>query len=125
MATNAGTVLVIAARQPDFAELLEDAGFVVDLRTRPVDRLDAEHFDVAVVFRGRVIGRNQAAALARRGIPVIEVLTVEPPIRSTAGWIRLSNRVIKSDLAQIVQAVADWSRGRDAGRLARVGSEAS
>jgi hypothetical protein len=124
MATNAGTVLVIAARQPDFAELLEEAGFDVDLRTRPLDQLDREDFDVAVVFRGRLIGRNQAAALAGRGIPVIEVLTVEPPSRSTAGWIRLSNRVTKSDLAQIVHAVAEWSRARTAVPLARVGSRA-
>ncbi len=125
MATNAGTVLVIAARQPDFAELLEDAGFDVDLRTRPVDRLDAEHFDVAVVFRGRVIGRNQAAALVRRGIPVIEVLTVEPPGRSTAGWIRLSNRVTKSDLAQVVQAMASWSRAGNAAPFAPVRAKVS
>ncbi len=110
MATNGGSVLVIAARQPDFAELLADAGFDVDLRTRPLDHVDGIDADVAVVFRGRLIGRNQAAALADRGIPVIEILTVEPPSRSTAEWIRLSNRVTKPDLVQIVHAVADRAR---------------
>ena len=125
MGTNAGTVLVIAARQPDFAGLLEEAGFEVDLRTRPVDEVDGERFDVAVVFRGRLIGRNQAAALAAHGIPVIEVLTVEPPGRSTAGWIRLSNRVTKSDLAQVVQAVAAWSRAGTPVPFAPVGAKAS
>lgn len=114
MATNTATVLVIAARQPDFALLLEEAGFDVDLRTRPLDVFETTDADVAVVFRGRLIGRNQAPALAEHGIPVVEVLTVEPPSRSTGTWIRLSNRITKSDLAQVVQAVADWSRTRSA-----------
>ena len=112
MATNGRRALVIAARQPDFAALLEEAGFDVELRTRPLDDFEAADADVAVVFRGRLIGRNQAAALSARGVPVIEVLTVDPPSRSTAGWIRLSNRVTKSDLVQIVQAAWDWSRDR-------------
>ncbi len=100
--------LVLAARQPDFAGLLEDAGFDVELRTRPLDGepLDA---DVAVVFRGRLIGRNQAATLAAGGIPVVEVLTGPPTGPSRAGWIRLSNRIAKPDLVQIVHALADRS----------------
>ncbi len=36
MALDSGKVLVMAARQPDFAELLEKAGFEVELRTRPL-----------------------------------------------------------------------------------------
>jgi len=103
----------MAARQGDFAALLEEAGFNVDVRTRPIDDFDAPEADVAVIFRGRMIGRSQAAALTARGIPVVEVLTVEPPSRSTGEWIRLSNRITKSDLLQVVQAVADWSRERN------------
>ena len=30
-------VLLLAARQPELAELLEDAGYEVELRTRPLD----------------------------------------------------------------------------------------
>ena len=107
-------VLVIAARQPDFADLLVDAGFDVELRTRPLEDFDDADVDLAVVFRGRLIGRSQACELTERGIPVIEVLTVEPPSRSTAGWIRLSNRITKADLVQVVQAAADWARTRHA-----------
>ncbi len=103
-------VLLLAARQPALVTLLEEAGFEVDGRTRPLDAADGVAADVAVVFRGRLIGRTQAARLAERGIPVIEVLTVDPPSPSTAGWIRLSNRIPKPDLVQIVRAVADWSR---------------
>ena len=109
MATNAHTVLLIAARQPDLAALLEEAGFEVDLRTRPLDEDEAPGADVAVVFRGRMIGRNQAAALVQRGIPVVEVLTLEPTSSSTARWIRLSNRITKADLVQVVRALAAWS----------------
>ena len=112
VATNGQTVLVLAARQPEFAALLREAGFDVDMRTRPLGDFDAADADVAVVFRGRLIGRAQAAELASRGMPVVEVLTVEPPSASTGGWIRLSNRVGKSDLVQIVQAVSDWARER-------------
>jgi hypothetical protein len=113
-----GKVLVIAARQPDFASILEDDGFEVELRTRPLeDGVDVEA-DVAVVFRGRLIGRSQAARLSDHGIPVVEVMTVEPPGTSNASWIRLSNRVTKSDLAQIVHALADWKRARAGGQLA-------
>jgi hypothetical protein len=101
--------LVIAARQPEFGALLEEAGFEVELRSRPLDghALDA---DVAVVFRGRLIGRAQAARLADAGIPVVEVLTSPPTSPSTKGWIRLSNRVGKPDLVQIVHALADGAR---------------
>jgi len=106
---NRGRVLVLAARQPAFTELLEEAGFDVDVRTRPVDRSAEVSADLAVIFRGRLIGRNQAAALTSRGIPVVEVLTVEPPGSSSADWVRLSNRIAKSDLVQVVQALADWS----------------
>jgi len=107
MEGNGRKVLVIAARQPDFAALLEEGGFEVDLRTRPLDDLDEADASLAVVFRGRLIGRSQAPALVERGIPVVEVLTVEPPGLSSANWIRLSNRIAKSDLAQVVHAVAD------------------
>ncbi len=112
MATNGRKVLVIAARQPEFAALLEEDGFEVELRTRPLDDVDDAAADVVVVFRGRLIGRGQAPALAARGIPVVEVLTVEPPGTSSASWVRLSNRIGKSDLAQVVHAVADWARSR-------------
>ncbi len=100
-------VLVVAARQGDFAALLADDGFEVEVRTRPLDDFDGTDADVAVVFRGRLIGRQQASSFAEHGVPVIEVLTVEPPGTSTAGWIRLSNRIPKTDLIQIVHAVAD------------------
>lgn len=107
MASNGRRVLLVASRQPDFADLLEGAGFRVEVRTRPLDDFDAVDHDVAVVFRGRLIGRQQAAELAERGVPVVEVLTVEPPSSSTANWVRLSNRISKSDLVQVVQATAD------------------
>jgi len=113
VALDSGKVLVMAARQPDFAELLERAGFEVELRTRPLADPDEAKADVAVIFRGRLIGRSQAPTLVKRGIPVVEVLTVEPPSTSTADWIRLSNRVAKADLAQVVHALAAWSRQRD------------
>jgi hypothetical protein len=108
--------LVIAARQPEFSSLLEDAGFDVDVRTRPLDGSDVDA-DVGVVFRGRLIGRNQAATLASQGIPVVEVLTVPPTTPSTARWIRISNRIAKPDLVQIVLALAD-SVGRSPARSA-------
>jgi hypothetical protein len=116
---NGAKVLVIAARQSDFAALLEDDGFEVDVRTRPLADFDEPDADVAVVFRGRLIGRTQASELAERGIPVVEVLTVEPPGRSSARWVRLSNRIAKSDLAQVVHAIADGARRR---REMRVGA---
>ena len=105
-------VLVLAARQPGFSELLGHAGFEAEMRTKPLSRSEQVAADVAVVFRGRLIGRNQAPALVERGIPVIEVLTAEPQSASTAEWIRLSNRITKPDLAQIVQAVADRTQTR-------------
>jgi hypothetical protein len=106
---NGARVLILAARQPTFSSLLEEAGFDVDVRTRPLQGGSEVDADVAVVFRGRLIGRNQASILCGRNIPVVEVMTVEPPGASTAGWIRLSNRISKSDLVQVVRAVADWS----------------
>jgi hypothetical protein len=114
MGGSSPKVLVVAARQPDFAELLEKDGFEVELRTRPIDQTGDTDADVAVVFRGRLIGRSQAPALVERGIAVVEVMTVEPPSVSTADWIRLSNRVAKADLAQVVHAMAAWSRARPA-----------
>src|SRR5436309_1865130 len=69
--------LVIAARQPDFSTLLEEAGFEVELRTRPLDG-HSVRADVAIVFRGRLIGRAQATKLAEAGIPVVEILTSPP-----------------------------------------------
>ena len=106
------TVLLIAARQPDLTDLLRDVGFEVEVRTRPLAprELAEVDVDVAIVFRGRLIGRGQAAALAERGVAVVEVLTVEPPGASRAGWLRVSNRISKSDLVQVVQAVAGWAR---------------
>ena len=82
------------------------------MRTRPFvdDEAGAIAADLAVVFRGRLIGRTQASLLADRDVPVIEVLTVEPPGSSSAGWIRVSNRMTKPDLVQLVHAAADWSR---------------
>jgi hypothetical protein len=104
---NGGRVLLLAARQPELQRQLEEAGFEVDARTRPLERDDDISADVAVVFRGRLIGRNQAHALADHGIPVVEVFTTEPQSTSTTGWIRVSNRIAKSDLVQIVHALAD------------------
>ena len=103
----------MAARQPAFTALLEQSGFDVDVRTRPVDGAPDGQPDVAVVFRGRLIGRAQAARLADHGVAVVEILTVDPPGRSSARWIRLSNRIGKSDLVQVVHAVADAANGRD------------
>ena len=105
-------VLVLAARQPGFCELLEHAGFDVEMRTRPLSGSEQVAAEVVVVFRGRLIGRNQAPALVERAVPVIEVLTAEPQSASTADWIRLSNRISKPDLAQVVRAVADWTHTR-------------
>ena len=98
--------LVIAARQPEFSRLLEEAGFDVEVRTRPLDGR-AVRADVAVVFRGRLIGRTQASRLAEAGIPVVEVLTSPPTTPSTGRWVRLSNRIAKPDLVQVVHALAD------------------
>jgi hypothetical protein len=98
--------LVLAARQPEFSRLLEEAGFEVELRTRPLDGASVRA-DVAVVFRGRLIGRAQAAKLAEAGIPVVEVLTSPPTSPSTRTWVRLSNRIAKPDLVQVVYALAD------------------
>lgn len=109
MGAKGSRVLVLAARQPEFVSLLEDAGYAVEARSRPLDGTDVEA-DVAVVFRGRLIGRAQAPSLCERGIPVIEVLTVEPPSASTADWVRVSNRIPKSDLVQLVHALADSVR---------------
>jgi hypothetical protein len=111
MGTRGQRILVLAARQPEFVSLLELAGYEVDARTRPLGDEEIEA-DVAVVFRGRLLGRNQAALLERRGVPVIEVMTVEPPSVSTDSWLRLSNRIPKHDLVQVVHAVAAWSRSR-------------
>jgi hypothetical protein len=100
-------LLLLAARQPDLRGLLEEAGFAVEAERQPPPGFP--EVDVAVVFRGRLIGRNQAAKLHDRGIPVVEVMTSEPTTPSTAGWLRLSNRISKPDLVQVVRAVADWS----------------
>jgi len=98
--------LVIAARQPEFSSLLEEAGFEVELRTRPLDG-ESVKADVAVVFRGRLIGRGQAAQLDEHGIPVVEVLTSQPTSPSTRNWVKVSNRIAKPDLVQVVYALAD------------------
>ena len=103
--------LVLAARQPEFTSLLEAAGYEVEVRTRPLTQDGPLQADVAVVFRGRLIGRNQAATLAQHGIPVVEVLTATPTTPSTARWVKVSNRMAKSDLVQIVHALADARTG--------------
>jgi hypothetical protein len=107
--------LVVAARQPDFSSLLEAAGYDVVVQTKPHDGNPVDA-DVAVVFRGRLIGRNQAAALAAAGVPVVEVFTATPTARSSGSWIRVSNRVTKSDLVQIVHALADGGARPEARR---------
>jgi hypothetical protein len=99
-------VFLLAARQPELEGLLQDAGFEVDSRRRPLED-GVPEADVAVVFRGRLLGRNQAKLIHREGIPVIEVLTSEPTTPSSRAWLRLSNRVPKSDLVQIIRSVAD------------------
>lgn len=99
-------ILLLAARQPEVSALLEDAGFEVDTRRGPLGG-DIPDADVAVVFRGRLIGRNQAAILNSKGVRVIEVLTSEPTSPSTHDWLRLSHRIPKSDLVQIIRSVAD------------------
>jgi hypothetical protein len=106
---NGRRVLVLAARQPVLVSELESAGFQVDSRTRPLGSGEAVAADLAIVCRGRLIGRNQAHLLAKRGVPVIEVHTAEPQTPSTAEWIRVSNRMPKPDLVQVVRAVADWT----------------
>src|SRR5947207_3555242 len=85
-------ILLLAARQPELAELLEDAGYEVELRNRPLDG-EVLDVDVAVVFRGRLIGRTQAAHLCESGVPVVEILTGPPTSASKADWIRLSSRI--------------------------------
>ena len=103
-------VLLLAARQPDLRGLLEEAGFTVEAERQPPKD---EH--PGCRSRGRLPrtadrpqpGRNAA----RHGIPVVEVLTSEPTTPSTAGWLRLSSRISKPDLVQVVRAVADWARG--------------
>ncbi len=112
MAALRSNVLVIAARQAALVSLLEEAGLTVEARTRPVDGREEVSADVAVVFRGRLIGRGQAQRLVERGIPVVEVMTVDPPGASTAEWIRLSNRMSKTDLVQVVRAALDWAESR-------------
>ena len=99
-------ILLLAARQPELAELLEDAGYEVELRNRPLDG-EVLDWDVAVVFRGRLIGRAQAAQLSEAGVPVVEILTGPPTSSSKAAWIRLSSRIAKPDLVQIVHSLAD------------------
>lgn len=106
-------VLLLAARQPDLRALLEEAGFRVDAQRKP-PKEGLPDADLAVVFRGRLIGRSQAATLHERGTPVVEVLTSEPTTPSTAGWLRLSNRISKPDLVQVVRAVAAWAGGNGA-----------
>ena len=101
--------LVIAARQPEFSGLLQEAGFDVELHTRPLDG-QARRVDVAIVFRGRLIGRAQAAQLVEAGIPVVEVLTSPPTSPSTSRWVKLSNRIAKPDIVQVVHALADGER---------------
>jgi hypothetical protein len=99
-------VFLLAARQSELEALLHDAGFEVDARRQPLGD-SVPSADVAIVFRGRLLGRNQATLIHRHGIRVIEVLTSEPTTPSTSRWLRLSNRVPKSDIVQIARSVAD------------------
>jgi hypothetical protein len=110
--SNDNRVLLLAARQPALISELEAAGFQVDARTKPLNAGERVSTDLAIVFRGRVIGRNQAHLLAERGVPVIEVHSAEPQTPSTSTWIRVSNRMAKSDLVQVARALAD-SAGED------------
>jgi hypothetical protein len=109
MRRNGRRVLVLAARQPVLVSELEAAGFHVDSRTQPLATGDRVAADLAIVCRGRLIGRNQAHLISKRGVPVIEVHTAEPQTPSTAGWLRVSNRMPKADLVQVVRALADWA----------------
>jgi hypothetical protein len=99
-------VLLLAARQPEVNALLEEAGFAVDARRTPLGGEVLEP-DLAIVFRGRLIGREQAATLNGQGIPVIEIFTSEPTSPSTHTWLRLSNRISKTDLVQIARSITD------------------
>jgi hypothetical protein len=99
-------VLLLAARQPEVSALLEEAGFDVDARRRPLGG-EVPDADLAVVFRGRLLGRNQAAILNSNGVKVIEVHTAEPTSPSTHEWLRLSHRIHKSDLVQIARSITD------------------
>ena len=115
MERNGGRVLVLAARQPRLVTELEAAGFTVEARNRPLGPGERVDPDLAIVFRGRLIGRNQADSLTKSGVPVIEVHTAEPQTPSTANWLRVSNRIGKADLVQLARAVADWAEnGRSA-----------
>jgi hypothetical protein len=99
-------VLLLAARQPEVSALLEEAGFAVDARRTPLSE-EIPEADLAIIFRGRLIGRKQAATLNGQGIPVIEIFTSEPTSASTRTWLRLSNRISKGDLVQIARSIAD------------------
>ena len=94
------------ARGDDPADLVVRGGRVLSVFTR-----EWLHADVAVVFRGRLIGRAQAAQLAEAGIPVVEILTSAPTTPSTRHWIKLSNRIAKPDLVQVVHSLANGSDG--------------
>jgi hypothetical protein len=41
---------------------------------------------------------------------VVEVLTSPPTSPSTRRWVKLSNRIAKPDLVQVVHALADGER---------------
>ncbi len=114
MGSNGNRVLLLAARQPALMSELEAAGFDVDARSQPLNAGERVSTDLAIVFRGRLIGRNQARLLAERGVPVIEVHSAEPQTPSTGSWLRVSNRMAKSDLVQLARALAD-SAGNRAG----------
>jgi hypothetical protein len=111
--SNGNRVLLLAARQPALMSELEAAGFEVDARSQPLDSGERVSTDLAIVVRGRLIGRNQAHLLAERGVPVIEVHTAEPQTPSTGSWIRVSNRMAKSDLVQLARALADSAGNGD------------
>ena len=111
--SNGNRVLVLAARQPALISELEAAGFEVDARSQPLNAGEPISTDLAIVFRGRLIGRNQAHLLVKCGVPVIEVHSAEPQTPSTSNWIRVSNRMAKSDLVQVARALADSAGNGD------------
>ena len=77
---NGRKVLLLAARQPDLRGLLEEAGFTVEAERQP-PKNGVPDVDLAVVFRGRLIGRNQAATLHARILRAIAVSDSQNAVR--------------------------------------------
>ncbi len=96
---------------PSSSSLLEQAGYSVDARSRPLESADVEA-DVAVVFRGRLLGREPRRRFSESRHPGDRGADLRSAERFRADWVRLSNRVPKPDLVQVVHAVAAWAGGR-------------